>query len=323
MSDALYERYKDALRRGHVAALRGRLNAAIAAYSEAAEIAPERSLPHASLGRVLVRLERHDEALAAFGMALDRSADDEGALLGRADVLAATGRRVEAANTLDRLAGVQDAAGRLAEACDTARRALELAESRTRRRLVEELARRLRETPNDDAAAAALERAMSFLEPPTAPPEGPPPGADGTIGAEAGADAAAGHESDVEPEASEPPPDGATLVADGERLVATGDIAAAQEAFIAAAHAHRTAGLVDAALDACYLGLSLAPADPDLHLTLAELYLIRGWRAPAAEKLLLLGRLVELAGDQPASERLCAIVRAEFADDPRLTALCA
>ncbi len=302
MSDALYERYKDALRRGHVAALRGRLDAAIAAYSEAAAIAPERSLPHASLGRVLLRLERHDEALAAFGMALDRSADDEAALAGRADVLAAAGRRVDAANALDRLAEVQDAAGRLAEACDTARRALELAESRTRRRLVEQLARRLRETPNDDAAAAALERAMSFLEPPT-----------GTGGAE----------SEAEPEAPELPPDGATLVADGERLVATGDTAAALDAFIAAARAHRAAGLVDAALDACYLGLGLAPADPDLHLTLAELYLVRGWRAPAAEKLLLLGRLVELVGDGPATERLCAIVRAEFADDARLTALCA
>ena len=36
MSDALYERYKDALRRGHVAALRGRLDEALAAYREAA-----------------------------------------------------------------------------------------------------------------------------------------------------------------------------------------------------------------------------------------------------------------------------------------------
>ena len=37
MSEALYEQYKDALRRGHVAALRGQLDAAAAAYREAAE----------------------------------------------------------------------------------------------------------------------------------------------------------------------------------------------------------------------------------------------------------------------------------------------
>ena len=47
-SSSLYERYKDALRRGHVAALRGRNDAAIEAYQEAASIAPDRALPHAS-----------------------------------------------------------------------------------------------------------------------------------------------------------------------------------------------------------------------------------------------------------------------------------
>ena len=45
MSDALYERYKEALRRGHVAALRGRDAAALEAYSEAARLAPDRALP--------------------------------------------------------------------------------------------------------------------------------------------------------------------------------------------------------------------------------------------------------------------------------------
>jgi len=40
MTEALYERYKEALRRGHVASLRGRPEAALAAYVEAATIAP-------------------------------------------------------------------------------------------------------------------------------------------------------------------------------------------------------------------------------------------------------------------------------------------
>jgi len=47
-SEALYEQYKDALKRGHVASLRGRVDAALLAYAEAALIAPERSTPHTS-----------------------------------------------------------------------------------------------------------------------------------------------------------------------------------------------------------------------------------------------------------------------------------
>ena len=91
MSEVLYEQYKDALRRGHVAALRGRLDAAAAAYREAARIAPDRALPYVGLGGVLARLGRTDEALAAYAAALDRAPTDEGAMHGRADVLAAVG----------------------------------------------------------------------------------------------------------------------------------------------------------------------------------------------------------------------------------------
>ena len=39
MTKALYERYKDALRRGHVAVQRGRLDEALDAYGEAARVA--------------------------------------------------------------------------------------------------------------------------------------------------------------------------------------------------------------------------------------------------------------------------------------------
>jgi len=303
MSDALYERYKDALRRGHVAALRGRLDAALAAYGEAAEIAPERSLPHASLGKVLHRLGRTEEALTAYGRAVERSATDETALAGSAELLAELGRRTDAADALDRLAEAQERAGKVPDACETARRALELAESRPRRRLVERLVDRLRETPADDATAAVLERAVRILEPPQAPPELPLP-ADATS----------------EPE---PPPDGSALVAEGEVLLETGDLETARARLLAGAAAHRSAGHVDAALDACYLALGLAPAAPELHLTLAELYVERGWRGPAADKLLLLGRLAELGGDSDTRERICAIASAELADDARLTAYCA
>ena len=55
MPDPIFERYKEALKAGHVAVLRGRSDEAIAHYREAAEIAPDRPLPHTSLGGVLLR----------------------------------------------------------------------------------------------------------------------------------------------------------------------------------------------------------------------------------------------------------------------------
>ena len=60
---------------------------------------------------------------------------------------------------------------------------------------------------------------------------------------------------------------------------------------------HRSLGQIHAAIDACYEALAIAPADPEIHLALAELYLDRGWRTLSADKLLLLGRLIELTGD--------------------------
>ena len=104
MSEALYERYKDALRRGHVAALRGRHDAALDAYGEASRLAPDRALPFVGIGGVLTRLGRDADALAAYGAALDRAPNDEAALRGRADLRAVSGDRIGAAESLDRLA---------------------------------------------------------------------------------------------------------------------------------------------------------------------------------------------------------------------------
>ena len=83
MSEVLYEQYKDALRRGHTAALRGRLDVAAAAYREASRIAPDRALPYVGLGGVLSRLGKAEDALTAYGNALDRAPTDEGAMHGR------------------------------------------------------------------------------------------------------------------------------------------------------------------------------------------------------------------------------------------------
>jgi tetratricopeptide (TPR) repeat protein len=325
MSEALYERYKDALRRGHVAALRGRFDAALVAYGEAADIAPERALPHASLGTVLSRLERHDEALVAFGLALERAPRDETALAGRADILAARGQRVEAAETLDRLAETLDAVGRLADSCDAARRALELAESRERRRLVRSLVDRLRASPADAAAIAALEGALGVLGPSRRRPD-PDPGPEVIPDAPESAGSAFG-EPELEPAPTiEPAPErpgGVRLALDAEERLDVGDRTGARDGWLAAAMAHRADGQLDAALDACYLALALAPDDAGLHLTLAEIYLDRGWRGHAAEKLALLATLVDLEDDRASRARLCELAAAHFADDERLAAICA
>ncbi len=315
MSGTLYESYKEALRRGHLAALRGRLDTALTAYREASRMAPDRALPYVGLGGVLARLGRPDEALAAYAAALGRAPSDEAALRGRADVQVETGHRAEAAATLDRLAAVMESQGRLTDACDVARRALELAESRGRRRGFAALVARLRETAGDPAAAEALAHALSVLEgdPTVAPGPAAAPDADGGLPGD-----------DVLPaEPSPPPPDPGALTLAVEAAIAAGDLDETRRAAVLAVGGHRSLGQLHAAIDACYEALAIAPADPEIHLALAELYLDRGWRTLSADKLALLGRLVELTGDGAARARLCSLVAARFADEPRLTALCA
>ena len=302
MSDAIYERYKEALRRGHVAAERGRLDAALVAYANAAGLAPDRALPHLSMAATLRRLGRNEEALAAYGVAIERAPRDTAALNARAETLLELGRPADAADALDRLAEVQEAGGQVPDACDTTRRALELAESRTRRRTIERLVRTLRDGPQDEAVIGALERAVGVLRlaTPAAPAADEP-----------------------RTPAREPAPDDAALVlAQAEDSLGMGDDVTTRDLFVRAAIAQRTAGHTDAAIDACYLALAVAPGDPELHVVMAELYLDRGWQAAAAEKLLLLGRLVELTGDLAGRDRLCRVVARSFADDPRLAAIC-
>ena len=165
MTDAPYDRYKEALRLGHVAALHGRLDEALVAYAEAADVAPDRALPLTSRGAVLVRLGRLDDALEAYGAALGLAPRDEAALGGRADALIQAGRPAEGAGALDLLAEVQAVSGRLPEACDSARRALELAESKARRRHLADLTELVRDSPGS-ASEAALARALRILEEP-------------------------------------------------------------------------------------------------------------------------------------------------------------
>ncbi|HET9455900.1 MAG TPA: hypothetical protein VFO78_01055 [Candidatus Limnocylindrales bacterium] len=329
-SDSLYERYKDALRRGHVAALRSRLDLAIDAYGEAASIARDRALPHAAIGGILIRMERVSDALASFDRALELAPRDEAALRGRADALAGLGRRVEAADTLDRLAEVLVDAGRLPDAADAARRALELAESRERRRSIERLATRLRESAGDEAAERALSQVLRVLEPPVEPvlesaaAATGPAAADRTDGEGGPAvEAAAPETAEPEPEPEPELPDGVLTGAAAEEALHAGRADEARDGFILAARSHRRAGRTIAAIDALYLALAIAPADVDLHLLLAELYLERGWRGPAVDKLVLLARLADLTGDGEARRRLCELATTQLPGEPRLAELCA
>ena len=80
--EGLYERYKDALKRGHVAALQGRLDEALDAYAEASRIAPERSTPHTAAGTALLRRKRPADALAYYEAAVAARAARRGGAAG-------------------------------------------------------------------------------------------------------------------------------------------------------------------------------------------------------------------------------------------------
>jgi tetratricopeptide (TPR) repeat protein len=297
MSDALYERYKDALQRGHVAAQRGRDAVALEAYSEAARLAPDRALPLVGLAGVLRRLGKTAEAITTFDAALDRAPADETALRARAELASDAGDRVGAADHWDRLAVALDAKDRLPEAADAARHALEAAESRARRTTLRRYADRLAAAGDAEATLAALDRARLALEERVdadAPPELPP----------------------------EPPIDPVAALDDLAAAVDAGDAATATDLAQRIAARQRGQDHGTAAIDACYLALAVAPADPGLHLTLADIYLDRGWRVLAIDKLDRLAQLASLSDDGATRDRVCAIVAERLPDEARLTARC-
>lgn len=106
MSDPVFERYKEALKQGHLALLRGKPTSALERYTEAAALADHRALPHLSVGSVLLRLGRPQEALSAFDRAVVRAPEEVAGHDGRASALAALGRRSEAAEATARVAAI-------------------------------------------------------------------------------------------------------------------------------------------------------------------------------------------------------------------------
>ena len=165
MSNSLFEQYKAALRRGHVAALAGELEAALEAYRVAARLVPERALPIASQGTVLHRLDRWADASRRIAAALRMAPDDEATLRARARARDERGLRAGAADDFERLAFVLDVAGRSAEAAQAARRAADLGPSAARESLADRLAAAARPAadrlparpPSDVADVAGIE----------------------------------------------------------------------------------------------------------------------------------------------------------------------
>lgn len=96
MTEDLYARYHEALRRGHQQASEGKFKEALASYQAAVGLAGERALPHIAVGGMQLRLGHRKEALAAFDRALVLDPSNLDALGGRAASLLAVGRRDEA-----------------------------------------------------------------------------------------------------------------------------------------------------------------------------------------------------------------------------------
>ncbi len=228
-------------------------------------------------------------------------------------MLAIAGRPAEAADSLDRLAEILERDGRIADACDVARQALELAELRTRRRHLEHLVETLRPITGDEAASDALERATRALDV-------------GAAGGRAPSEAPPDSIAETAPTVERPEPRGpdpAQLTLAVEEALDAGDFDEARRRALVAAAGHRAVGQFNAAMDACYQALAIMPSDPDVHLALAELYLDRGWRGPAADKLFLLGRLTHLTDDGATRARVCYMAAVRFPDDARLAEVCA
>ncbi len=278
MSDSLYDRYRDALRGGHLARLRGNHEIARRAYLEAAALLPDRAAPYVGLGRLELDADRPAEAAAAFETALTRSPNDVPALEGSAQALAALGRPADAADVLDRLAITLLEESREAEARDAIERALALAESRWRRRALERLG--VPERPAEPWLGELPEEAADRSPAPARRPKG---------------ETATARRRDDE-EAPPVDPELTALAAAVDAASAASDVPGLVRGALALARRDR----IRAAIDACHDALSAAPADPAVHRALAAIYRRRGWDSAATMKLRLVERYVAVVDDPSA-----------------------
>jgi hypothetical protein len=123
-------------------------------------------------------------------------------------------------------------------------------------------------------------------------------------------------------EPAQPQPTGDELLAAAEAAEEAGDDPSLHSLLLWTARAYAREGRFEAGLDAAHRLLLRSPSDVDAHLVLVELYVARSWDALAAEKLLLLGRLADLDGDEATRLRLCQAASRAFPGNQRLEALC-
>jgi tetratricopeptide (TPR) repeat protein len=338
VSEPLFDQYKAALRRGHMAALSGDFDEALAAYRNAARVAPDRTLPLASQGTLLHRLDRWPEAAEVFDAALRLAADDEATLRARATAREERGMHSGAAADFERLAFVLDVAGRAREAAEAARRANELDPGAARATLAERLARSASPRRAGSAEPESAPQAVGTEAVPGRPqPEPDAVEADDTpltpvinrVVPRTDAEVARAAQ-DVDPSSTwpaldmpsptselvGPPPDTEQLMAEAAALFDVGDVTGAGERMLTAVAVHRAAGRLDAALDACFQLLALSPGDPHVHLAIATLQLDRGWTPLAREKIELLLRLTSLTGDTQAEADTLGLASERLRDEP-------
>ena len=273
MSVDLYERYRDALRTGHLAALRGAFDRAIRAYREAARMLPERAAPHVALGRTQLAASRPAEALTAFEAAVSRAPRDTAALDGAARALVDLDRGDDAAELLDGLATIYAEQDRQVDAVATIERAMEIAGSPWRRAMLIQL-RGVQSEPGMD---------LSWL--------GVLPDTEGAP--------EPGKRNRPEP-AARPVTDELRAIAERVEVAsATDDVAG----LVAGARALARANRLRAAVDACHDALAVAPADPEVHRTLAAIYRRRGWERAARTKLRIVERYQRVVDDPAELDR--------------------
>lgn len=96
MAEAVSERYKEALRLGHVAVAKGRPREAVEHYQQASRLAVDRPLPYVRMGFIYLQMRQPREAIAAYDEAVRRAPDDLEALRGKAQALEAAGETAQA-----------------------------------------------------------------------------------------------------------------------------------------------------------------------------------------------------------------------------------
>ena len=256
MSEVLYEQYKDALRRGHVAALRGRLDAAAAAYREAAGSRPTGPCRTSGSAASWPGSGRTDEALAAYAAALDRAPADEGAMRGRADVLAAAGparRGRRHARPAGRDPRARRPPGRRLRRGPASARAGRVARPappgrEPRRPAARDAGRRGRGARRSRARWACSRRS---------------PALDAERrGRRRRRRATDRREADHGRAADAVRPDPAVLTLAVEEALEAGDLDEARRRALVAAAGHRAVGQFHAAMDACYQALAIAAVRP-------------------------------------------------------------